>query len=233
MFTKSIYFKMTTWYVLVLGLILGAFSLFLYSHFNHTLNKDYNNLLKSKAGDIEQVISSYREEDKSELGEKKKGSVSINVDFLNALRYAVEKNPSDNIFVQIFRPDGKELLHSSNMPLSVILAKMAQDSIAENKHYFGTVKITLAKKKSFPLRTFTLPAVEKGRVPYIIQVSGSLKPTYFELNRLKAALFIFLPLAILLVITSGVFLTKMDLRPVYSITNAIRQITLKNLHLNI
>jgi len=230
MFTKSIYFKMTAWYVLVLGLILGAFSLFLYSHFSHTLNKNYNILLKSKAEDIEQVINSYSQEDKSERGEKKEGSVSTNTDFLNALRYAVEKNPSDNIFVQIFRPDGKELLHSSNMPLSVILAKMAQDSIAENKPYFGTVKITLAKKKSFPLRAFTLPVMGKGRVSYIIQVSGSLKPMYFELNRLKAALFIFLPLAIMLVITSGVFLTKIALSPVDNMTNAIRQITSKNLH---
>ncbi len=230
MFTKSIYFKMTAWYVLVLSLILGTFSLFLYSHFNHNLNKDYNILLKSKAGDIEQVISSYREEDKSERGEKKEGPASINADFLNALRYAVEKNPNDNIFVQIFRPDGKELLHSSNMPLSVILAKMTQDSITDNKPYFGTVKITLAKKKSFPLRTFTLPVIGKGRVSYIIQVSGSLKPIYFELNRLKAALFIFLPLSILLVIASSVFLTKRALRPVDDMTSAIRQITAKNLH---
>ena len=230
MFTKSIYFKMTAWYVLVLGLILGAFSIFLYSYFNHTLNNNYNILLESKAKDIEQVISSYREEDKFERGEKKEGPVSTNSDFLNALRYAVEKNPNDNIYVQIFRLDGKELLHSSNMPLSVILAKMAQDSIAENKSYFGTVKIILAKKKSFPLRTFTLPILGKERISYIIQVSGSLKPMYFELNRLKAALFIFLPLAILLVITSGVFLTKMALSPVDNMTNAIRQITSKNLH---
>ena len=230
MFTKSIYFKMTAWYVLVLGLILGVFSLFLYSHFNHTLNNNYNILLESKAGDIEQVINSYREEDKSEQGEKKEGFVSTNSDFLNALRYAVEKNPSDNIFVQIFSPDGKELLHSSNMPLSVILAKMAQDSIAEKKPYFGTVEITLAKKKSFFLRTFTLPIMGEERVSYIIQVSGSLKPMYFELNRLKAALFIFLPLAILLVSISGVFLTKKALSPVDNMTNAIRQITSKNLH---
>ena len=230
MFTKSIYFKMTAWYVLVLGLILGAFSLFLYSHFNHTLNKDYNILLKSKAGDIEEVISSYRQEDKSERGERKEGSVSINVDFLNALRYAVEENPNDNIYVQIFRPDGKELLHSSNMPLSVILAKMAQDSIAANKPYFGTVKITLAKKKSFPLRTFTLPVIGKGRVSYIIQVSGSLKPMYFELNRLKAALCIFFPLAIMFVIVSSVFLTKKALKPVDDMISVMQQITSKNLH---
>jgi heavy metal sensor kinase len=230
MFTKSIYFKMTAWYVLVLGLILGTFSLFLYSHFSHALNKDYNILLKSKAEDIEQVISSYREEDKSERGEKKESSIPTSTDFLNALRYAVEQNPSDKIFVQIFSPDGKEILHSSNMPLSVILAKMAQDSIAGNKPYFATIKIALLKKKVFPLRTFTLPAIGKGSVSYIIQVSGSLKPIYFELNRLKVALFIFLPLAILLVIRSGVFLTKMALRPVDNMTNAIRQITSKNLH---
>jgi len=221
---------MTAWYVLVLGLILGAFSLFLYSHFSHTLNREYDNLLKSKAQDTEQVINSYSEEDQSERGEKKESSVSKNTNSFNALRYAVEKNPSDNIFVQIFRPDGKELLHSSRMPLSTIFAKMTQDSIAGNKPYFGTVKIALLKKKAFPLRTFTLPVIEKGRVSYIIQVSGSLKPIYFGLNRLKAALFIFLPLAILLVVTSGMFLTRMALSPVDSMTNAIRQITSKNLH---
>jgi len=229
MFTKSIYFKMTVWYVLVLGMILGVFSLFLFSHFKHAINKDYNYLLKSKAGDIEQVISSYRQEDKLERGEKKEDSVATSADFLNALRYAVEKNPSDNIFVQIFNPEGKEFLHSSNMPLPVILAKMAQDSVTE-KPYFDTLKISLVKKKSYPLRTFTLPVIGKGKVLYIIQVSGFLKPMYFELNRLKAALIIFFPLAILFVIASGVFLTKRALRPVDDMICAIRQITFKNLH---
>jgi len=230
MFTKSIYFKMTSWYVLVLGMILGTFSLFLYGSFSHALNNNYNNLLKSKAQDIEQVISSYSEEDKSEQGKKKEGFKSINADFLNALRFAVEKNPSDNIFVQIFRPDGKEILHSNNMPLSAILAKMAQDSIAENKSFFDTVKINVAKKKAFPLRIFALSIMDKGKVSYIIQVSGSLKPMYFELNRLKAALGIFLPLAMLFVIASGVFLTRKALSPVDDMTNAIHRITSKNLH---
>jgi len=233
MFTKSIYFKMTAWYVLVLGLILGAFSIFLYGHFSHTLNQEYDSLLKSKAQDIQEVINSYSEEDQSERGEKKENTVSINVDFLNALRYAVEKNPNDNIFIQIFRPDGKELLHSSKTPLSLILVKMAQDSTAGNKPYFGTTRIALLEKKVFPLRTFTLPVMGKGRAPYFIQVSGSLKPVYFELNRLKAALFIFFPLAILLVIASGVFLTKMVLRPVDDMASAIRQITSSNLNLTI
>lgn len=221
---------MTAWYVLVLGFILGAFSIFIYGHFKHTINKDYNDLLKSKSGDIEEVISSYREEDKSERGEKKEEPAATSADFLNALRYAVEENPSDNIFVQIFNPQGKELLHSSNMPLPVILAKMAHDSIAENKPYFDTVKINLINKKAYPLRTFTFPVIGKGRVLYIIQVSGSLKPMCSELNRLKAALFIFLPLSLMLVIAFGIFLTKRVLSPVDDMASAIRQITFKNLH---
>jgi len=221
---------MTAWYVLVLGLILGAFSIFLYSHFSHALNQEYNSLLKSKAGDIEQVISSYRQEDQSERGEKKESLVSTNADLLNALRYAVEKNPSDNIFVQIFRLDGKELLHSNNMPLTVILSKMTQDFIAGNKSYSGTIKIALLNKKVSLLRTFTLPVIRNGKVLYIIQLSRSLKPMYFVLNRLKAALSIFLPLAILFVITSGVFLTKKALRPVDNMTSVMQQITSKNLN---
>ncbi|MCX5712673.1 MAG: HAMP domain-containing protein, partial [Candidatus Omnitrophica bacterium] len=230
MFTKSIYFKMTAWYVLVLGLILGACGIFLYSHFKYAVNKDYNSLLRSKAGDIEEVIGSYRQEDKFERGEKKDEPVVTKPDFLDALRYAVEKNPSDNIFVQIFNPQGKELLHSSNMPLPVILAKMAHDSIAEKKPYFNTVKISLVNKKSYPLRTFTLPVIGKYSVLYIIQVSGSLEPMYSELTKLKAALFIFLPLSILLVIASGAFLTKRALQPVDDMTSVIRSITFKNLH---
>jgi len=222
---------MTAWYVLVLGIIIGAFSIFLYSNFNHALTKDFNNLLKSKAEDIEQVISSYREEDKSERVERKENSgiITTNADFLNALRYVVEKIPGDNIFVQIFRPDGKELIHSSNMPLSIILAKMARDSVAERKPCFDTVKVVLSKKKTMFLKTFTLPVIGKGKVSYVVQVSGSLKPLYLQLSRLKATLFVFLPLAMFLVIVSGLFLTKTALRPVDNMTKAMRQINSKNL----
>jgi len=222
---------MISWYVLVLGLIIGALSIALYANFNHALNKDINNLLKLKAEDIEQVIGSYHEEDKTERGEKKEnmGLVAGNADFLNALRYAVEINPKDDVFIQIFSLDGKELIRSRNMPSALILAKMAQDPLEQGDAAFDTVKVVLSKKEVLFLREFILPVLDNGKISYIIQVSGSLKPIYAHLRKLKTALFVFLPSAVFLVILSSFFLTKMTLRPVDDMTNAMCQITSNNL----
>lgn len=231
MFTKSIYFKMTAWYVLVLGFIIGSLSIALYTNFKRDLNKDINNLLESKAEDIAQVIGSYSEEDKTEQGEKKENMALVvsNADFLNALKFAVEKNPKDDVFVQIFSSDGKELIRSSNMPLALISAKRVQDSLEQEDATFDTVKVVLSKKDALFLRKFILFVRENGKISYIIQVLGSLKPIYLHLHRLKTALSVFLPLVMFLAIASSFFLTKRTLKPVDDMTNAMRQITSNNL----
>ena len=79
-------------------------------------------MLKSKAEAVEQVISGYNEEDKSE-NSASGALVTPNTDFINAAKYAVEENTEDNIFVQLFRTDQAEIVHSGNLDFPLFLLK--------------------------------------------------------------------------------------------------------------
>src|ERR1035437_6950096 len=219
---------MTLWYTLVLGVVILIFSFFIYGSFSRSLDKNLNDLLRSKAGDIGQVISSYNEEDISEITVN--ASVSApKADFINAAKYAVEENTGENIFIQIFRPDKAEIVHSGNMLFSLPLSKIIKKTKEENTGVFNVVQLKPPNTKLPPLKVFTIPVVEENKFPYFIQVSTSLKPMQVELNRLITALLLFFPVAIFIIVGLGQFLTKMALSPVVNMTSAIHRITSRNL----
>ena len=219
MVIQSIYVKMAVWYALVLGLIIGILGVSLYSNQKQTVNRDQNKLLRARAEDIREIINSYQEEDKRESEGKN--------ELVDAVKYAVDNNLSDT-FLRVFRPDGKEVAHSIDMPPAMIQAAAPQGPSALRNGYFSVHKI-VDKGAGVEFKTYTLPVIENDAVTYVIQVSGLLKPISLHLARLKTMLSLFLPLSILLVIVSGLFLTKEALSPVDNMTRMIRQITSKNL----
>ena len=56
MLINSIYFRMTFWYVLAVGLIALILSVCLYANFSRVLNKDFNYLLETRAAHVGQVV---------------------------------------------------------------------------------------------------------------------------------------------------------------------------------
>jgi heavy metal sensor kinase len=228
MFTKSIHFRMTMWYTLVLSSIIIIFSLYIYGYFSRTLDQNINNVLESKAEAVEQVIAGYNEEDKSE---NTTNSVinTPNADFINAAKYAVEENTEDNIFVQLFRPDKAEIVHSGNLDFPLPLLKSQTNRKNIKAGFYTTNLVKLTDGKSLPLKIFTVPVSEENKYPYYIQVSASLEKSMAELAGLKTALFLFFPFSVFIIAALGQFLTKIALSPVVKMTNSIHQITSKNL----
>lgn len=213
MLVNSIYFRMTFWYTLALSLVTGLLSVFLYINFKHIINRDFNNLLESRAEDIAQVIN-------EESKDRAQGGI------LNSLKDAVEWSQDDDIFVQVFGQDQKEIIRSSNMVFSLALAGVPADSSKRASVYFNVV---LPNKKVSPARTFILRVMDNRKISYFIQITGSLSPLYLKLGRIKTRLLFFIPLAVILVAGLGIFLTRTALKPVDSMTKAMHQITLKNL----
>ena len=220
---------MTLWYTMVLSCVILVFSFFIYGDMSRSLDHDLNKLLRSKAEDIAQVISSYNQEDLTEDAGVELNKTIPNADFINAAKYAVEKNTSENIFIQIFRQDNTEVVHSGNMTFPMTLARKTSVNVEKEPGFLTITQVKLSTNDILPLKTFTIPVVEKNKFPYLIQVTTSLKHLQKELNSLKTALFIFFPFTIFVIAALGQFLTKMALSPVVNMTTAINQITSKNL----
>ena len=225
MLTNSIYFRMTFWYVLALGLISGILSVFLYANFSRVLNKDFNHLLQTRAEYIGQVID---EATFDRARDRLEGVTwaKTDTDFLVTLRNAVEWGRGEGVFIQIFRQDGVELLHSGNMFVPLALVK--SDSHLSRDNFLDSPPVVFSKDESWPLRTVIFP-VHKGDNFYFVQVSASLRPLRVKLDRIKTVLVLFIPLAMILVTVMGVFLTRATLHPVDNMTRTMRQITSRNL----
>ncbi|MBF0593599.1 MAG: HAMP domain-containing protein [Candidatus Omnitrophica bacterium] len=222
MLINSIYFRMTFWYVLALGLISGILSISLYANFSRVLNKDFNHLLESRAQDIAQVMD--------ELSDRRDAGLPADLshaDVASTLHNAVEWSRGDGLFIQVFSQDGRELIHSSNKPFSLALRRAALSAAAER--FEDIPGVSLVKEEDvWPFRTYVLPINKKVNV-YYVQITASLRPVYVKLGRIKTVLLIFLPLAMVLVTIMGIFLTRATLKPVDHMTRTMRQITSRNL----
>ncbi len=223
MLINSIYFRMTFWYVLALGVIAGILSIFLYVNFSRVLNKDFDHLLESRAQDIAQVI----DEELKDAIRNKKNETTVdfsNVEFTSTLHNAVEWSRGDGLFIQVFRQDGKEVVRSSNMffPMSLMKASVPGET------FFDTPGFPSSKNEIWPFRTLVLRVKEDGN-SHFIQVTASLRPLCVKLGRIKTVLVFFLPLAMILVTIMGFFLTRATLKPVDNMTRTMRQITSRNL----
>ncbi|MBF0531493.1 MAG: HAMP domain-containing protein [Candidatus Omnitrophica bacterium] len=224
--TKSIYFRMTFWYVLAVGLIAGILSACLYANFSRVLNKDFNLLLESRAEDIAQVIdAAMLDRDRDSLAGIK--SEQTNADFLNTLRNALEWSRGSGIYIQVFQPDGSVMIASRARPFPQILPRVVA-GIKKNRFFDSPGRVVPKSEEVWPVRTLVRP-IDKNGAEYFVQVSASLRPLYVKLRRIKTVLLIFLPSAMFLVTVMGFFLTRTTLSPVDEMTKAMRQITSRNL----
>ncbi len=225
MLINSIYFRMTFWYVLAVGLIALILSVCLYANFSRVLNKDFNYLLETRAAHVGQVVE---EALLDRTRDRREGltAAASNADFVTTLHNAAEWSRGEGVFIQIFQHDGKELTRSSNMPFPRALEDLSPD-LGRSNFRDSPVAFSFGEE-AWPLRTFVL-RVDKGGTVYFIQVTASLRPLLVKLGRIKTVLLIFLPLAMVLVMVMGFFLTRATLRPVDNMTKAMRQITSRNL----
>jgi two-component system OmpR family sensor kinase len=84
---------------------------------------------------------------------------------------------------------------------------------------FGTVE-----DSDVPIRTLSVPVRDHGKVTVVIQLAAPLQNVQQELGQLANTLYVVLPLAVLLMLFAGVYLTRRALRPVARIASAAEQI---------
>lgn len=205
---KTIKFKMTLWYVAILGIILSCFSLFLYLNLSDSLYKGVDNKIRTMA---EIVASSVR----SPFGA---GTSIADLDQIMTERFGIR--PLGR-FIQILDESGRIGDRSTNLrdvqiPISVQTMKAA----SKGNITFETVQVM----GKYPLRVVTMPIMENEKMVGIVQVGSSLEGVEEALDQLFLILIIAVPGALLVASAGGLFLANKALRPVDAITQIARRI---------
>ncbi len=208
MLFKTIKFKMTLWYVAILGIILSCFSLFLYFTLADSLYKGVDNKIRTMA---EIVASSTR----SPFGA---GTSMADLDQIMTERFGIR--PLGR-FIQILDESGRIGEKSTNLrdvqiPISVQTMKAASRGVIT----FETVQVM----EKYPLRVVTMPIMENEKMVGIVQVGSSLEGVEEALDQLLLILLIAVPAALLIASAGGLFLANQALRPVDAITRIARRI---------
>jgi len=213
MHLSSLRFKLTLWYVLILGILLISFSSFLYFTLSKSLYRDVDNKLRSLA----ELIASESASPLSKFG-------FGNID--QALETSMDLKPIGK-FIQVLDESGQigrksDNLKNIQLPISLGALKNASKGL-----------ITFETNRSFenpPLRIVTFPVLENNHITKIVQVASSLEDVEDALHTLLLILMIAVPLALLVASLGGQFLANKALKPVDQITQTARMITSKNLN---
>jgi heavy metal sensor kinase len=241
MFVQSIRFKIILWYMLILALTLGLFSIVLYRNFSKGLYENIDNILQSRVEGVVDSIETYWDTEKLESGtsgaRKEVFSKVNNINFIKIAQRWVEEESDDpallNMIVQIYDSSGKLIAASRNVSGASILTKDAAVAESGNKRHFDTVNTELSPDNTVSLRVITVPVIENKKVAYIAQVASPLRSVNSALKELKIILFILMPLTVFLTGMIGAFLAKIALSPVDKMIDSIHRITADNLKMKV
>ena len=213
MILRNIRFKLTLWYIIILGLILTSFSTFLY----FTLSRSLYHGIDVKIKSIAEVIASSSTNPFSQYG-------FSNIDRMLEDSFGLKPVTK---FIQVLDGSGRigrksENLQHFQLPISIRALKNA----SQGKATFETTE-ALGK---YPLRMVTVPVIRRRHIINIIQVATSLEEVGEALKTLLLILWITVPSALVVASLGGLFLANKALKPVDEITKTARMITSKSLN---
>jgi heavy metal sensor kinase len=209
---QSIRFRLTLWYVAILGIILCSFSGFLY----FTLARSLHQYMDAKNKTIAEFIASSYRSPYAKYG--------LNLDRI--IEEGTGMRPTGK-FIQVLDRKGRIGLKSGSLgrfqlPISIEALRNA----SKGKMTFETNR-TIGTS---PIRIVTMPIVEGRRIINIVQVASSLEDVERALNTLLLILSIMIPSVLVVASLGGHFLANRALRPVDEVTNTARAITSHNLN---
>ncbi len=210
---RSLRFKLTLWYVLILGILLISFSSLLYLTLSRSLYRDVDHKLRSLA----ELIAT---ESSSPLFKFGFGNID------QTLEASMNLKPIGK-FIQVLDESGRigrksENLKSVQLPISLNALRNASKGLItyETNHSLGNT----------PLRIITFPVKENNQVTKMIQVASSLEDVEDALKTLLIILVVTVPSILMIASLGGQFLANKALKPVDRITQTARMITSQNLN---
>jgi heavy metal sensor kinase len=200
--------QLTLWYVLILAIILIAFSSFLYANLSNHLYAELDESLATIADREVAVLASAT------------GSVSLD---------ARAPSLDAETVVALYDPTGTRLV-SAIATRSVPLPAAALATALGGRPAYTSVDVIRERGGGTAVwRELVVAVVDHGRTIGILQVAHSQDDERDALGQLALLMLIAIPLALIFAIAGGLFLAERALRPIDRITRAAAQISSEDL----
>ncbi len=223
---RSVRVTLTVWYIGILMLILIIFGWAVYSQVAKSWARDIDDALISKVDGIIEAVFAFHEVEKpapEDQEDEEKFSRLI-------VQWSDETRVFENIHpIRLFDRTGHFLAASKSF--DPIDAKLTEDILQKMSHGKATYQTFDLPSNRF--RVLTYPAIEDGKLQYIIQVAAPLEQMDDSLWRLRLWFGWLIPLALASAGAGGLFLARIVLRPVDSMTRQAQKISAEHLSLRI
>jgi heavy metal sensor kinase len=238
---KSLRFRMTGLYVLVLALTFALSGLLLYRLTGRTLRGDLDDLLELRAEGVDASIDTFWavEAQTALKGGRPLGSTSKvdNLDFQRIAARWVEERIRDpvlvDIVVQLFGTGGELIASTQLVPGATLLPFDALEPFLSPSARFLNIVSQGPSGETARFRAFTYPVVAGGRLAYVIRVLSPLAPVEAPLRALRMILFLLLPGVVVLSGAVAAWLAGRTIRPVNHMVESARDISTENLRVRL
>jgi len=206
--TRSLRFRMVTWYALWLGAVFSVAGVLIYFGLRHYLE---SNLAETQRHRAERIVSLVTRPDAAARG-----------DLAGAITTVFAPEASGR-FVRIAKPDGT-VLYRSGQPLDrsfdseQIAPSPVQPGVRKERQEDGREVIIV-----------TIPSDARQPPQFFVEAGESLTPALNELSRVLLTLVVGFVIVAGVAWGGGVFLVRHALRPVLEITRSAEGITSRNL----
>jgi heavy metal sensor kinase len=217
---KTLTFKLTIWYIVILGIITILAGIFLFQGFKDSLMDDLDE-------DLLEIADEVNEKWRRERG----------VTWRNAILAAEQKYAYKNPFIQVVelaeheKNMVQEIIHTDKIPSGSYKLDIRTYCRAERSDIDTLVFETIEDDRlsRYPVRVFLMPV----RGPNILQVGISTEKTTTELSRLQFIMISAGVMLLLLASIGGGLIIRKALQPVSYTVNTAKKITADDLSLRI
>ena len=216
----SLSFKLTVWYIIILGIIVILAGVFLLQGFKESLIRDLDQNLLEIANETNEKWRNTRDyswREAIESGEKNFSSYDAYIQLVeiseDAPKRVVDVVRSVRIPEDAFRLETSLYCKADESDIDTLVFTTVEDS----------------RLSSYPLRVFLLPV----RGPRILQVGISLEKTAGSLNRLLIVMVLAGSIIMLLASLGGSFIINRALHPVKTVVKTAEEISADDLSLRI
>jgi len=217
---QSLSFKLTVWYIVILGVIVAMAGLFLYQGFKDSLIQELDNVLLEIADETSETYSRTR-----------------GVAWEEAIRRSESRFLTHRPFIQLValaeRGERRveSITHTDRIPEGAFRLHTRLYYNADKSNLDSLVFVTVEESQisTFPLRVFLLPV----RGPNVLQVGIAMDSTMQDLNSLLLVMVLAGIGLLLFASLGGSFIINRALHPVKSVVKTAQQITADDLSLRI
>ena len=201
----SIRLRLTLWYIIILAVILAAFSAGVYLLLRHDLYQNLDRSIQNRADALLNIIQ-------------------VEGDQLVLPGQVASEDPDEG-FTRVFDASGS--LRFGN---SVALDQVPVDTRVVANAIAGTATTRSIKIGDDPVRVKMLPIIRDGVILGALEVGQAQDNVSDTLSRLLLIMGIAYPVALVLASLGGIFLAGRALSPIDNITRAARQISAEDLN---